>query len=243
MKDLIRSIATFLSVIALILIVRWACYEPFVIPSGSMIPSLLIHDHILVEKFSFGLRVPFSQNWLIKYAEPKRGEVIVFKKPRENPSYFMIKRLIGLPGDKVKMDREGKIFVNGEAQARAVFDLQGSDGSEFIKVAEVDLGGNGYESFDFYSLKAGENQFLTMQVKDRAFREKFEIEVPEGQYFVMGDNRDNSADSRAWGFLPSDYLIGRAKFIWLSCESTIDPMNRVCNPSRLRFSRIFSRIK
>ena len=103
---------SFIIAIGIALFIRWGIMEAYVIPSGSMLPSLLVHDHIFVNKFVYGLRVPFSENWLVKFQEPERGEVIVFKFPR-NPSQFYIKRIVGLPGDEVQYIK-GKLYVNGE---------------------------------------------------------------------------------------------------------------------------------
>ncbi|NJM10246.1 MAG: signal peptidase I [Bdellovibrionaceae bacterium] len=101
-----EGLGSFLLAVTAILAFRWMLFEPYVIPSGSMIPTLLIHDHILVSKFSYGVRIPFTKKWLFKSSDPKRGDIVVFRSVEDN-GYFMIKRVVGLPGDKIEVDSEG----------------------------------------------------------------------------------------------------------------------------------------
>src|ERR1700729_3545582 len=108
-----EGLGSFLLAVAAILAFRWALFEPYVIPSGSMIPTLLIHDHILVSKFAYGLRIPFTKVWMFRGEEPKRGDIVVFRSV-EDSGYFMIKRVVGLPGDQVEIEPEGYVKINGE---------------------------------------------------------------------------------------------------------------------------------
>lgn len=218
-----QAILTFLFPIVLVLGVRWAFYEPFVIPSGSMIPNLLIHDHILVQKFAFGIHWPFSDKWLIQWHQPQRGDIIVFKYP-ENPEVYYIKRLIGLPGDTVVV-QDGHISVNGEKWSlEAISSYPGAE--------------DGFNYYNEFIAKSPHVvRFMTPEVISGVDSKVYKI--PEGHFFFMGDNRDQSSDSRVWGFVKNDYIVGKAWLIWLSCESTLPSMTFVCDPSQLRWGRFF----
>lgn len=215
-----QAILTFLFPILLVMGGRWALFEPFVIPSGSMIPNLLIHDHILVKKFSFGLHIPFSDKWLLQWAQPSRGDIVVFKYP-ENPDVYYIKRLIGLPGDRIEVNA-GRISVNGQP-----FNLSPQEGSQ------LEAG------FQYFIENNSEMSYLVRFLFEPGSPETQVFQVPQGQYFFMGDNRDQSSDSRVWGFVKNEYLVGKAWVIWLSCESTLPTMTFVCDPSQIRFDRLF----
>lgn len=219
-----QAIANLFIPVLLVLGIRWAIAEPFVIPSGSMIPNLLIHDHILVKKFSLGLRVPFSKTWLIKWQQPQRGQIMVFHYPK-NPDVYYIKRLVGLPGDRIILKDNRKLFVNDqEWQAEPIHQTNFDEGN-----------------FDYYLEKTheGHEQIVRYLTGTQQLGGEDEFIVPEGQYFFMGDNRDQSSDSRYWGFVPESYLVGPAGVIWLSCEKTLPTLTYVCDPSQIRWSRIF----
>jgi signal peptidase I len=209
-----QAFLTFFAPILLISFTRWALVEPFVIPSGSMIPNLLIHDHIFASKLSYGLHVPFSSKWLTRWAAPQRGEVVVFRYPK-NPDVYYVKRIIGLPGDQIRMSH-GVVFVNGQAM-----DL-------------VPLPGKEQEEGFAYFTENG-HHIVRYQNKDQADYDT--IQVPESHYFALGDNRDQSADSRVWGFVPENNLVGRAKLIWLSCAKTLPSASFLCDPQTLRLNR------
>ncbi len=213
-----QAILTFLFPILLVLGVRWAFLEPFVIPSGSMIPSLLIHDHILVKKFAYGLRFPFLNHWLIQWAQPERGQIVVFKYP-ENPGVFYIKRLIGLPGDTVEV-HSGRVTVNGEKLPLVALSSEGRAGG-----------------VSYFHEKNGDKIYPVRFLSEEGSGEKQTFKVPAGQYFFMGDNRDQSSDSRFWGFVKSEFIVGEAWFVWLSCDNTLPSMPLVCDPSQIRFDR------
>lgn len=216
-----QAILTFLFPILLVMGFRWAVFEPFVIPSGSMIPSLLIHDHVLVKKFAFGIHVPFSDKWLFQWHQPERGDVVVFKYP-ENPDVYYIKRLIGLPGDEVHV-RHGHITVNGHTWSLNLLPTFAMDEPKFIYYLE-----NNHHVVRFMTPES--------LVEDASTEEVFKI--PEGSYFFMGDNRDQSSDSRVWGYVKSDLIVGKASLIWLSCDSMLPTMSFVCDPSQIRWSRV-----
>jgi signal peptidase I len=185
--------------------------QPFVIPSGSMLPTLLIGDYVLVNKFVYGLRDPLFHHKFFAIDEPGRGDVAVFLWPVDERTDF-IKRIVGLPGDRIAY-RDKQLFVNGEA-ARLSPDgvFEQKDAPRLERLTE-NLGGVVHQ---------------ILIDPDRP-AEDFDITVPPGQYFAMGDNRDNSADSRYWGTVPEANLVGKAFLIPMSWDST---------SWRINFSRI-----
>lgn len=215
-----QAILTFLFPILLVLTVRWALIEPFVIPSGSMIPNLLVYDHVVVNKLSYGLHVPFSNKWLFQWGQPERGDIAVFKYP-ENPDVYYIKRLIGVPGDTIT-SVGGRITLNGQ-----VLNLVQAEATE--------------SGFDYFTETIGDRTHLIRFFENRT-AETVTFTVPENEYFFMGDNRDQSSDSRIWGAVKNEYLVGRASLIWLSCENTLPTMKFVCDPSQIRWNRIFKKL-
>jgi signal peptidase I len=228
--------------IVVALAIRWALIEAYTIPSGSMIPSLLIHDHIFVNKLVYGLRIPFSQDWVVRFAEPKRGEVLVFRYPVD-PSQFFIKRVIGVPGDKIQYEN-GDLFINGEKIEK----VQADDDPYFQNVLDrdkIDHPETNFRKADYhyYIEKLGEHPHSMILMKENAFPSGVSmLEVPPGRLFVMGDNRDNSNDSRVWGFVPMENVIGRAMFIWLSCNETLESLPFLCDPTTIRWHRFFHSI-
>lgn len=225
--------------IGVAMVIRWAILEAYVIPSGSMLPSLLINDHIFVNKFTYGLRVPFTEKWMVRFNEPKRGEVIVFRYP-EDMSLFYIKRIVGVPGDTIYYEN-GNLYINDELVEKVVPDQVKSD-FEWVKDS-IDGGLSIKENYVHWQEKVGDQTFSTLLRKGVSFGKTFgPYKVPEDSYFVMGDNRDNSKDSRLWSplktFVPHANLIGKAGFVWLSCEEKIPVINMFCNPLTIRWSRL-----
>lgn len=216
-----QALLTLFGPLLLFFTVRWLIAEPYVIPSGSMIPTLHIHDHILVNKLAYGVHVPFSKAWIAQWSGPKRGDIVVFRFP-PNPEVFYVKRAIGLPGDRVKM-QEGAVLINGQPLPLAEAQAPGSD--EYAD-----------ESFQYFK---EENHLIRYRSKTDAFAD--EVTVPEGAVFVMGDNRDQSNDSRFWGFVPQENLIGRAWLIWLACDFTLPSAQFLCDPKTLRWDRVLLR--
>jgi len=180
-----QAILTFLFPILLVLGVRWALYEPFVIPSGSMIPNLLVHDHILVQKFAFGLHLPFSDKWMVQWHPPQRGDIVVFKYP-DNPDIYYIKRLIGLPGDEVQV-LNGHITVNGKKWPLESFEKGERSEPNFAYYKETIANAEGVPSTHVI-------RFMKPEVLEGIKEQTFV--VPAGMFFFMGDNRDQSSDSR-----------------------------------------------
>ncbi len=224
-----QALLTFFLPLILIFIFRWFLFEPFVIPSESMVPNLLIHDHILVKKFSYGFKPPIGDGWLWKYAEPKRSDIVVFRFP-ENRDVFFIKRLIGLPGDEITV-QNGQISVNGKPWTLAPIS------SEDFPDEDI---------FNYYneSSEGTKPHIIRLSAKpDHLGPDENKMTVPPHSYFVMGDNRDQSHDSRFWGFVDENLLVGKASLIWLSCAETLVSAPFICNPLSLRSERFFKTIQ
>lgn len=238
---------SFFLAIALALIVRWAFFEAYVIPSTSMLPTLLVHDHIFVNKILYGVRAPFSENWFVQWRHPKRGEVVVFKSPADKDKYY-IKRVVGLPGDRVLYEN-GNLYVNDKLVDKMIprslkEEWQWLRDSDFP--GDQSQGGRALYVHWEEQLDSGVHSILLR--KEAAAQETFgPVTVPSGSYLVLGDNRDNSQDSRAWEeerrFVPREYLIGRASFVWLSCESTLPVLTFLCNPLEIRWKRLFHSVR
>ena len=197
-----------ISVLLIVLVIRSFIVEPFTIPSGSMLPTLQVHDFILVNKFSYGLRLPVTNTKIIPVGEPERGDVMVFKFPEDTRQNF-IKRVVGLPGDRVAV-RDNVVYVNGEPVERELVDsgriaprVWRREYIEHLGEAEHLIWQEGL--IDPYN---GEPRIPQGGTQG-------EWEVPEGSYFVMGDNRDNSNDSRFWGVVPERLVVGEAFLIWM----------------------------
>jgi signal peptidase I len=233
---------SFALAIGLALTVRWALFEAYVIPSTSMLPSLLVHDHIFVNKILYGLRVPFGEKWIFKWADPKPGDVMVFKYPA-NKNLYYVKRVIGVPGDRV-MYENGNLYVNEKVVERTIpQDLK----DEWSNLKDSDFAGEqdagGMSLYVHWEEHLGEKNYSIIMHKDRPAQAVFgPVTVPDGHYFVLGDNRDNSQDSREWDtvnrFVPRNYMIGRASLLWLSCESTLPVVTFLCNPLTIRWKRL-----
>ncbi len=196
---------SFFPVILAVLLLRSFLVEPFRIPSGSMMPTLLVGDFILVNKFSYGIRLPVLNRKIIDIGTPERGDVVVFRFPKD-PSTDYIKRMVGLPGDRVQY-RNKVISINGEAVAQVPAGIYIGSGSG--------LSASG-ASLRLEQLDEAQHQIL---VEPRKPDREVDFVVPEGQYFVMGDNRDNSNDSRYWGTVPEENLVGKAFMIWMNWDS------------------------
>lgn len=237
---------SFFPILVIILIVRSFLYEPFRIPSGSMMPTLLIGDFILVNKFDYGIRLPVTHTKVIERNAPRRGDIMVFKYP-ENPHIDYIKRVIGLPGDRIVYDANRNLRIYPSCENK-VFDKCG----EAVLIPadrDTERGFAYYEkqfqqdiSLDIYKEKLGDVEIETLRNPYIRRSELFpfhDVVVPENSYFVMGDNRDHSADSRFWGFVPEDYIVGRAVAVWFHVELSKEPVLFGWRlPVAIRFSRI-----
>ena len=206
---------SFFPVILVVFFVRSFIVEPFKIPSGSMMPTLLAGDFILVNKFTYGLRVPILNNAFIEINQPKRGDVIVFHYPPA-PSVDYIKRVVGLPGDRIKY-QDKQLSINGE-----LVTLQDGGNYEYVmsglnvvtaKKYRETLGSVAHDILIHDLMGSYEADSIGGK-----FSNGDEITVPPGHYLAMGDNRDNSSDSRVWGFVPGRNLVGKAFFIWMNFD-------------------------
>ena len=221
-SEVLEYAKSFFPVILAVFLIRSFLVEPFKIPSGSMMPTLLAGDFILVNKFNYGLRTPITNKTLIEMNHPKRGDVFVFHFP-PNPSVDYIKRVIGLPGDKIAY-KDKQLTINGQVQ-----DLKYLDDYEYempglnmitAKRLQEQLG----EVSHNILIHDIVGEYATGSVGDQ-FANGVEITVPAGHYFAMGDNRDNSSDGRVWGFVPENNLVGKAFFIWFN----LDEFKRIGN--------------
>lgn len=195
---------SFFPVFLIVLVVRSFLVEPFRIPSGSMMPTLEIGDFILVNKYTYGIRLPIVDKKIISIGEPKRGDVMVFRYP-EDPSTPFIKRVVGLPGDRIGY-YDKVLYVNGEpVRQERIGTYTGSGRGSNMTGAS--------ERMEYLGAKAH-----AILVQPGYPSLPMESVVPAGQYFVLGDNRDNSRDSRYWGTVPDHYLIGRAFLIWMNWD-------------------------
>jgi signal peptidase I len=199
---------SFFPVILAVLLFRTFLIEPFRIPSGSMMPTLLVGDFVLVNKFAYGLRLPVIDTKIVDIGEPHRGDIVVFKYP-PNPKEDYIKRIIGLPGDTITV-RDEQVLVNGKPLPQSYLGPITDTQPESVKTA----GAGGVERLE----KIGNvtHRIIILPPFVRAPQTEGTWKVPQGYYFAMGDNRDNSSDSRFWGPVPEADLRGKAFLIWFS---------------------------
>ncbi len=196
---LVEYAASFFPVLALVLVLRSFLAEPYQIPSESMIPTLEIGDFILVNKYAYGLRLPVFGTKIVDVGDPQRGEIMVFVPPHD-PRYF-IKRVIGVPGDTVRYENK-VLYINGERLAYELID-------------DVPGRVRGPRYRDYYETLDGNKHVIR---KNNRFEAATEYHLGAGEYLMMGDNRDKSADSRTWGFAREENIVGKAVAIWLHKE-------------------------
>lgn len=192
-----------------VILIRTFIFEPYRIPSGSMVPTLLIGDHVLVTKYSYGIWLPFTRTELVDLGDPERGDIIVFRFPRD-PRLTYIKRVVAIPGDKLRV-HNNRLYINGEPQPaipNGTFEFVDDQCRQIPSQAYVEtLSGHPHTMLTSGSGIGG-------RLADYP-----EITIPPEKVFVMGDNRDHSEDSRAWGFVRFDQIKGKAHFVWFSWNS------------------------
>lgn len=225
----------FWPVLAIVLVLRSFLFEPFNIPSDSMVPTLETGDYILVNKFEYGVRLPIINKKVIDVSDPKRGEVIVFRYPVK-PSISYIKRVVGLPGDRIEFVA-GNLLINGQqvVSVKSDFSREKDQISSFTANYSLETLGehqhlvrhleNRNPLIEQYNYAQSTNNpsLIPFVVKQnsvflRSNGADWSVTVPKGQYFAMGDNRDESADGRFWGFIPEENLTGRAVYVWMHKE-------------------------
>lgn len=195
---------SFFPILLIVFIIRAFMFEHFRIPSGSLEPTLLVNDFIAVNKFTYGLRVPITRQEIIAFNKPEIGDIIVFRWP-PNDSFYYIKRLIGRPGDTIEY-KDKVLTINGK-----VADQQ------FIS---YDVDSSGYRTWKVEKRSENlPNVEHNIYVRPNGYAQDFSVTVPEGFYFMLGDNRDDSGDSRFWGFVPERNIVGKASAITFSWDA------------------------
>lgn len=221
-----QALISFVVSVLVLLTFRWVALEPYVIPSGSMLPTLRILDFIYVNKFAYGLRLPFTSHWLWERDLPKRCDVVVFRS-QTTEGQFVIKRVMGLPGEKLELLESGRVRIDDQLLP-------------IERIGENDDSVLGRESCD---LAVGGRTHIMQTSRLLQDLEVdpvvYAIVVPKDHIVLFGDNRHESADSRVWGALPREQLLGQALGIWLSCEESMSGLPRVCNPATIRWNRMF----
>ncbi len=208
---------SFFPVIALVFFLRSFLYEPFKIPSSSMVPTLVIGDLILVNKYTYGIRLPIINKKIIDINDPQRGDVMVFKYPKD-PSLDYIKRVIGVPGDKI-VYKNKRLTVNGkEVSYEPLPDYLDEEHLSYSKQYQEHLASVPHRILNDEKAPSYVQNPDPFPMRDLCSYnlEGFSCTVPTGHYFMMGDNRDNSLDSRYWGFVPDRNIVGKAFFVWMN---------------------------
>lgn len=236
---LVEQAKAFFPILLAIFLLRSFLFEPFRIPSGSMKPTLVEGDFILVNKFSYGVRLPVINKKVIDLGSPDRGDVVVFRFP-QNPSQDFIKRVVGLPGDRIRY-ADKTLYV--EPACVGGTDCQPAYKVDRALVAAAGFDDNGVPA-DIWQETLGEQSHQLLIHPDRVDMEPYfflrrnEWVVPEGHYFALGDNRDRSHDGRYWGFVPDENLKGRAVAVWLHLDFELDIPFLGWVPTGISFSRV-----
>jgi signal peptidase I len=208
---------SFFPVILIVFFLRSFLVEPFKIPSSSMVPTLLVGDFILVNKFTYGIRLPVVNKKIVELGSPERGDVMVFRYP-DDPSLDYIKRVVGVPGDRIEY-RGKRLTVNDAAvPLRQIDDYLSKERVQFSRRFVETLGKTEHEILleDDAPAMGGPGRAFPFAGNCNYNTGGLACTVPPGHYFMMGDNRDNSSDSRVWGFVPDENIVGKAFFIWLN---------------------------
>jgi signal peptidase I len=223
------------------LMIRTTLLGNYKVPTGSMIPTILIGDHLFASHISYSVKlpIPFTNINLFTYSKPKRGDIVVFDSPDpQNPTITMVKRVIAVPGDQLEIRNRKEVFINGERLhldfLKSEWELEDSFGpmTQIPYVYFREQLGNIEHVIRHQDIPDG---FASLEER---FLYKGSLQIPEDQYFVMGDNRDNSRDSRFWGFVPFDNIKGKAKIVWLSWNSLAKKISE-----KVRLERLFKLLK
>ena len=217
-------------VLLIVFLIRAFLFSPYVVPSGSLEPTVVPGDFLLVSKFSYGLRLPVWHTTIMQFENPKRGDIVVFHWP-VNPNVYLIKRVIGLPGDRISYINR-VLTINGKKMPQTFIadSLYGDANDTKWSVMKMQENLGGTKHF-IYLCKSDD-----MTCPGHTSLNFHNLVVPKGEYFMMGDNRDDSDDSRYWGFVPETDLVGKADFIWLSWNSKADWLHKI------RWHRIGKRV-
>ncbi|MBL4782558.1 MAG: signal peptidase I [Porticoccaceae bacterium] len=210
----IESTAPFFPVLLVVLVLRSFIVEPFQIPSGSMIPTLKVGDFILVNKFAYGLRLPVSGTKVLSLGEPERGDVMVFFPP--NDKRYFIKRVIGLAGDEIRVINN-VLFVNGQKMPQSTLD----NAEPYFVEKSLTESSSASNAQVMMEALTGVDHLIRKHQTPGPYGRNFSTVVPEGHYFMMGDNRDNSSDSRRWGPVPEENVVGKAFAVWMHWEKVL----------------------
>ncbi|PCJ39928.1 MAG: signal peptidase I [SAR86 cluster bacterium] len=219
---LVEYSKSFFPILFAVLVFRSFLFEPFQIPTGSMIPSLNVGDYIIVNKYSYGIRLPVIGTKVINIGVPQRGDVMVFIPPHD-PVYY-VKRVIGLPGEHIRY-ADKKLYIDGVEQSQEFIEMT-EDGYRSVNYFLEQLGEVKHDIYVSPPSRYGEPAYDWMRPEGRV--------IPEGHYFMMGDNRDNSLDSRSWGVVPEENIVGKAIAVWMHKEPGMNfptfGQNRFINP-------------
>jgi len=227
MSVIIDYARSFFPIILIVLCIRSFIINPFRVPSGSLEPTILTNEFIAVNQFTYGLRLPVLNTKIIKISEPKIGDIVVFRYPA-NPSINYIKRVVGTPGDHIVYMNK-ILYINGKKMSR-----------QYLRDA-IDVGEGNIPVKVFQENINGKKHLIYIR-KQGGYTDNLDVVVPKNMYFMMGDNRDGSEDSRYWGFVPEKNIEGKAFFIWFSIDKN-KPMNRFYEIyKKIRWNRIGTRI-